>query len=421
MPLDYPSGMPPIISARFRPCSKMRRACLALGVLCCLASPVLAAGEDFASCLDRLKLAARGAGLPSGLVERVIGELSYQPRVIELDRAQPEFRRSFSAYYRVRVSPARIEQGRRLRAERRGLLERLQREYGVPGHYLLAFWGLETNFGGYLGKQPTLDSLATLACDERRSDFFRGEFLLAMRVLNRESLEPGQMRGSWAGAMGHMQFMPSSWYSYAVDGDGDGRVDLWASEADALASGANFLRSLGWQAGERWGREVLLPEDFDYSLTGADQQRSLADWRALGLRRADGAALPPGDLRASVLVPMGHAGPAFLAYANFRVIMRWNRSESYAISVGRLADRIAGAGVLAGRLPDVEYAPDSRTIGQLQARLDALGYDPGPADGIFGPATRAALRDYQQSIGRVADGYPDSETLAAAGLAIDQP
>jgi membrane-bound lytic murein transglycosylase B len=220
--------------------------------------------------------------------------------------------------------------------------------------------------------------------------------------------------------MGHMQFMPSSWYSYAVDGDGDGPVDLWGSEADALASGANFLRSLGWQTGERWGREVQLPADFDYAMTGADQKRSLDEWRALGLRRGDGTALPPGALPGSVLVPMGHAGPAFLVYDNFRVIMRWNRSESYAISVGRLADRIAGAGSLVADLPDIEFAPDSDTIRKLQARLGAMGYEPGPADGIFGPGTRAALRSYQQSIDRIADGYPDTATLAAIGVVSEQ-
>jgi membrane-bound lytic murein transglycosylase B len=372
--------------------------------------------QDFPTCLAGLKQAARSAGLPSALLDRVIDNLEFQPRVIELDRAQPEFRRSFSAYFKRRVTDARIEQGRRLRAEKRRLLERLTREYGVPGHYLLAFWGLETNFGGYLGKQPTLDSLATLACDQRRSDFFRGEFLLAMHVLNRESLEAGQMRGSWAGAVGHMQFMPSSYFAYALDGDGDGQVDLWGSEADALASGANFLNSLGWQRGERWGREVRLPDDFDYALTGRDRDRPISEWRAMGVRQADGRELPDAEMRGAILVPMGHSGPAFLVYRNFQVIMRWNRSESYAVAVGHLADRIAGAGGLTAPLPEVEYAPDAETVRQLQARLLQLGFEAGKPDGIFGPATRAAVRDYQASIGRIADGYPDNGTLAAAGI-----
>jgi len=394
----------------------------AAAMICLLGTWMQTAGAqstvDFPSCLAGLKQAARSAGLPSAMVERVIDGLEFQPRVIELDRAQPEFRRSFSAYFKRRVTEARIEQGRRLRAEKSALLNRLSREYGVPGHYLLAFWGLETNYGGYLGKQPTLDSLATLACDQRRSEFFRGEFLLAMRVLNRESLQAERMRGSWAGAVGHMQFMPSSYYAYALDGDGDGRVDLWGSEADALASGANFLNSLGWQRGERWGREVRLPADFDYALTGRDRDRPLSEWRAMGVRRADGGELPASAMRGAILVPMGHAGPAFIAYRNFQVIMRWNRSESYAIAVGHLADRIAGAGGLSASLPDVEFAPDAEIVRRLQAKLAQLGFEAGAADGIFGPATRAALRDYQASIGRIADGYPDDETLAAAGIAI---
>src|SRR5690606_7049335 len=194
--------------------------------------------------------------------------MEQQQRVLELDRKQPEFAQTFGQYLSTRVSDDRIRKGRAMYARHRAFLDQLTERYGIPGQYLVAFWGLETNYGGYLGNMPTLDSLATLACDPRRSDFFTTEFLTALRVMDREALQPGQMRGSWAGAMGHTQFMPSNYIRYAIDGDGDGRVDLWGSEKDALASGANFLSHLGWQRDQRWGREVRLPAGFDYTLTG---------------------------------------------------------------------------------------------------------------------------------------------------------
>lgn len=372
-------------------------------------------GPSFGACIENLQSVARDKGVPEPVVTEVLGGLTHQPRVIELDRAQPEFRQSFSAYLRARVSDARVQRGRALLTENRPLLSRLTREYGVPGHYLVAFWGLETNFGSYLGRMPTLDSLATLACDPRRSDYFTQELMTALQLLSRERLEPAGMRGSWAGAMGHTQFMPSAYMAHAIDGDGDGRIDLWRSEADALASGANFLAHLGWQRGERWGREVRLSEDFPYAESGLSTSASLERWRELGVRQADGSALPDADMQASVILPMGHAGPAFLVYSNFEVIMQWNRSQAYAIAVGHLADRIAGGGRLSASLPLVESAPSRKQILALQNGLLRAGFNPGEPDGMLGPATRAALRAWQQTTDRVADGYPDPETLAALG------
>jgi membrane-bound lytic murein transglycosylase B len=265
---------------------------------------------------------------------------------------------------------------------------------------------------------PTLDSLATLACDERRSEFFTNELMQALALLERESLSPAEMRGSWAGAMGHTQFMPSAYWLYATDGDGDGQVNLWRSERDALASGANFLAHLGWQKGERWGREVLLPANFPYAETGLNNCRPVAYWKDLGVRFANGTTIPNIDLEASVLVPAGHSGPAFLVYPNFHVILSWNRSEYYALAVGLLADRLIGAGPLV-RAPSTDEAALSRNaVENMQRQLNRLGFDVGEVDGVMGLMTQSALREFQASNGIIADGYPDRSTLCALSVKI---
>lgn len=375
------------------------------------AGPAMGQGDKFAACREALRERARTENLPSWIVDQVIPGLSHLPRVIELDRYQPEFTQTFAMYLHARLTPERIDRGRQLRQEYAGFLDGLTRQYGVPGQYLVAFWGLETNYGHYLGKMPTLDCLATLACDARRGDFFTEELMRALALLSRESLAPDQMYGSWAGAMGHTQFMPSAYIKYAIDGDGDNRIDLWKSERDALASGANFLARLGWRKEERWGREVLLPENFPYTQSGLTNRRPLSHWSSLGVRMANGSPLPAVEMEGSILVPAGHRGPAFLVYGNFDVIMRWNRSEYYALSVGLLADRIAGAMALS-RPPLLDEKPLSReTVVLLQNRLNTLGFDVGEADGVMGPATRAGLRSFQESAGLIADGYPDSETI----------
>ena len=380
-----------------------------------VAGAVSANAQDFPACIDALASQAEAAGVGErGL--SALRRVERLPRVIELDRRQPEFQQTFSAYLTSRVSATRVATGRLMLASYRPLLERLTREYGVPGRYLVAFWGLETNYGGYLGRMPTLDSLATLACDQRRRDFFTAELLTALKVLERERLDPETFRGSWAGAVGHTQFMPSTYANHAVDGDGDGRIDLWNSVDDALTSAADYLQGLGWQRGQRWGREVRLPDDFEYLRTGLEQRRPLADWRAMGVTTASGEPLPAGDFEAAVIVPMGHRGPAFLVYPNFEVILEWNRSQSYALSVGYLADRIAGGGGLVAELPDVEKRLAKAQVRRLQERLADLGFDPGEPDGLIGPATRGALRAWQSLNGKVADGYPDEATLRELGV-----
>jgi len=376
-------------------------------------SPLLRADEatDFGACVDSLKTRARAEGVSAAVTDQVLDQVRYVERVIELDRKQPEFTRSFAQYYNARVTQGRVDKGRALLQEHKVLLDKVYRATGVPPHYLVAFWGLETNFGSYLGKMAVPSSLATLACDPRRSEFFTIELLTALKIVDEGDVSAQQLVGSWAGAMGQMQFMPSTFARYAVDGDGDGRRDLWGSVADAMTSAGQFLQGLGWEPGLRWGREVRLPEGFDYTLAGRQTRKPLAEWVALGVRKAGDEPLPPLSLEASILVPGGAGGPAFITYENFHVIMRWNRSEFYALSVGRLAERISGGGKLRRPALDDGLRFTNELIMELQTNLKTLGFDVGEPDGVFGPQSRAALRGFQTSQGLLADGYPTLELL----------
>lgn len=375
-----------------------------------------AQAPDFSHCVASLQQKARAEGISEPVIKDVLGQVTYRQRVIAADRHQPEFTETFAHYLDQRVTTLRVLQGRALLAQHRPLLERLTRKYGIPSQYLLAFWGMETGYGHFFGKVPILDSLATLACDPRRSDYFTGQLMDALKIVDRGDVQPGEMQGSWAGAMGNFQFMPSVFLQYAVDGDGDGRRDLWNSLPDAMASAANFLQGLGWQRGLRWGREVRLPDGFPYYKAGLNQPRSLREWEGLGVRENDGSPLPGLNIKASLLVPSGHRGPAFLVYQNFNVIMRWNQSEFYALSVGILADRIAGAAPLRTPPPADEPRLTRDRVKQLQVTLKQKGYDSGEADGIMGPTTRDAIRAFQHRQGMVADGYPSRRVLDKLGI-----
>ncbi|MBU3020759.1 lytic murein transglycosylase [Aestuariibacter sp. A3R04] len=373
------------------------------------------ASDDFEQCKNNLSEQAVKAGISQELATQVFAEIRYQPRVIELDRNQPEFVQTFPGYYTKRVNDWRINKGRAMYTAHRELLTELSRKYGVPAHYLVAFWGLETNFGSYKGNMNVLDSLTTLACDERRSRFFTKELMTAIKLLDRESLEQSKMVGSWAGAMGHTQFMPSAYMHYAIDGDSDGKVNLWDSEKDALASAANFLFRLGWQPGYRWGREITLPDNFDYRQAGYKHKRPISQWNKMGVTKPDGTPIGNSEEPAFVVVPAGHNGPAFIAYHNFRIIMRWNNSEFYAIAVGKLADQIAGESGLVSPLPDLP-AYSRSDIMKLQAALNKLGHDVGKPDGIIGPATRTGIRQYQIDNNMIADGFPGLDVMKAIGV-----
>ncbi len=376
-----------------------------------VASIVATNKANFSQCLNEKKQQALNAGVKQSRVDQEFSQLNFIPRVIELDRSQPEFVSTFPNYFSKRVNEWRINKGREKLAEHRIFLKQLTTQYGIPGHYLIAFWGLETNYGGYKGKMSVLDSLATLACDKRRSEFFTKELFLALKLMDQHDLNRDMMKGSWAGAMGHTQFMPTTFSQYAIDGDNNGKIDLWNSEQDALASAAHFLWKLGWKPGLRWGREVLLPDNFDYKLANK-KVMTVAQWKALGIKAGNGDKLPNSNVEARLRVPSGHLGPAFLSYANFRTIMRWNNSEFYAIAVGQLANQVAGGGGLYAALPDLpNYSLVS--MAQLQRKLNELGIDVGGADGIMGPATREGIRQYQAMKGLVADGFPSTETFDA--------
>ncbi len=374
-----------------------------------------ACSENFSEWLEGLRQEARAKGISEAILHEALDDLHPIPRVIELDRRQPEFTQSFWRYLDARVTEGRIERGRMLLELHAELLDSIEKQYGVQPRFLVAFWGLETNFGDYLGSFPVIGSLATLAYDPRRSDFFRSELLAALSILDDGHITAKEMFGSWAGAMGQPQFMPSTFVRFAVDADGDGRRDIWHSLPDVFASAANFLSESGWQGDKTWGREVRLPPGFNLELTGLEIEKNLAAWQILGVRKINGNDLPRVNMKASLILPAGHAGPAFLVYNNYRTTLQWNRSDLYAIAVGHLADRIAGKSPLATVRPASEQRLSRNQVEKMQELLSAHGFDPGPIDGVIGSQTREAIKEFQRTAKLPADGHPTPELLEVLG------
>jgi len=317
-----------------------RAALLAIGMLGLAGLSGAAQGASFEAWLAGFREEAAAAGIRAATLDRALSGLEPIPRVIELDRSQAESRMTFTTYRERGLSPSRVERGRELYREHRDLLERVAADYGVQARFIVALWGIESTYGAYKGQYPVLGALATLAFDGRRAAFFRSELLKALQIADNGDIAPEDMTGSWAGAMGQSQFMPSSYLAYAVDYDGDGRRDIWNSLPDVFASIANYLAKAGWNDRYTWGREVRVAGSINGEMTGLDRQEPLRRWQALGVRRSSGRDLPMVEIDASLLHMDDGAGPAYLVYHNFRVLMAWNRSTYFALTVGELSDLI---------------------------------------------------------------------------------
>ncbi|MDF2074366.1 lytic murein transglycosylase [Pseudomonas mendocina] len=365
---------------------------------------------SFADWRRALRSEAIAAGIDAALFDRVFAGVTPDPAVLKADSSQPEFTRPVWEYLDGAVSSSRIGRGRVLLAQHSLVLQRIEQQYGVEAPILVAIWGLESNFGNNIGSHSVIRSLATLAYDGRRQGFWRVQLLAALQILQNGDVSSERMIGSWAGAMGQTQFMPTTYNQHAVDFDGDGKRDLWGSSTDALASAAHYLQASGWQRGQPWGFEVNLPNGFDYALADPDQRRTLAEWAELGVRplAPTGAA---ASARASLQLPAGHKGPAFLLLDNFRSILKYNNSTSYALAIGLLADNLLRPSEVKGQWPRGERQLGRSERVELQELLTKAGFDPGPADGIIGANTRKAIRSLQLQLNWPADGYPNGELL----------
>ena len=364
----------------------------------------------FAQWVADFRASARARGISEATLRSAFDNVQYLPRVIELDRAQPELTRTVWDYLENAVTPQRVAAGQDKLLQFRNETEAAASRYGVPPGILVAIWGMESNYGSNYGNTPTVDALATLGFEGRRGDWARAELLAALKILDNGDIARERMIGSWAGAMGQTQFLPSNFLAYAVDADGDGRRDIWGSMADVMASTANFLSRAGWQAGKPWGVEVRLPPGFDFGRADTAVRQSTGQWAAEGLRAVEGQQLPEFD-DGTILLPAGARGPAFLVGPNFRAILRYNNSTSYALAVGLLAQRLrGGSGVQASWPRDLVALTRSQLL-ELQTSLNQRGFASGTPDGVMGPATRDGLRRYQRSVGLPADGYPSMELL----------
>jgi membrane-bound lytic murein transglycosylase B len=390
---------------------KLGVACGMFGALLLVGGSAHTAEENFESWLDGIRVEVAGKGLAGGPVDDALARARHINRVIELDRWQPELTQTFWRYFDARITSERVAKGQANLRLYEPLLRQVYERYGVQPGVIMALWGLESDYGLSQGEFEVVYSIATLAFDSRRSSFFRLQLFALLELMRRGDVPP-DMLGSWAGAMGQSQFIPTTLRDYAVDFDGDGIRDLRDSLPDVFASAANYLAANGWNERASWGQEVWLdPAQFDYLETGLEFEKSVLEWQNLGVRNTSGGDLASSDLKASVLLPAGAKGPAFLVYRNFRSILRWNNSVLYALAVGHLSDRIAGGGPLAYQRPAEEVPISRYDVVEIQSMLTTLGFESGEPDGLVGEKTRRAIRMFQKSIALPADGYPDAGLL----------
>ena len=373
---------------------------------------IRAAAANFHNCLEGLWPLAARRGVSRRTFEAHIAGLEPDLRIMDLLDAQPEFTKSFWDYLDLLVSEERIAKGREILAQHRATFDAVEKTYGVDRHIITAIWGIESKYGTMIGERPVIRSTATLACVGRRQAYFRDEFLSTLEILHRGDVRPELLKGSWAGAFGPTQFMPTAFKRYAVDYDGDGRRDVVTSVPDVIASTANNLRKEGWITGQSWGYEVVVPQGFDYLMADRSRQLTMAQWEKLGVRRANGQPFPRSNDKAYLLVPAGVRGPGFLLLNNFRVIMKYNPAEAYALAIGHLGDRLRGGEPFAQPWPRQEPVLSRDERRELQELLVRKGFDPGEPNGRLGAKARAAVRDYQASVGLIPDGFASATILA---------
>ncbi|MDE3116160.1 MAG: lytic murein transglycosylase [Pseudomonadota bacterium] len=374
-------------------------------------TPAPDATAKFQAFVRDFRATALAAGIQPQTYDRSMAGISLNTHIQDLNLRQPEFSQPIWDYLDVAVSPKRVADGRAALAANDAMLSGIEARTGVPKAVLVAIWGLETNYGTLMGHYDMFEALATLGYDGPREALGQRELLAALKMEQAGPFKPEEMVSSWAGAFGQTQFMPTTWLAHAVDGDGDGKKDLWHSAADALASTAAMLAEGGWKKGEAWGYEVKLPANFPYAQSGRDTPQPLSHWRDLGVKTALGAPLPQGPDEGSIFLPAGARGPAFLLLPNFRAIMRYNAASSYALGVGLLADSISGLSGVVGTWPRDEEPLSRDDRMAFQRDLATLGYDAGKIDGMIGPKVSSALRAYQAARGLLPDGFPTHDLL----------
>src|ERR1700712_3058743 len=375
------------------------------------ASAIREAAANFSNCVASMWPDAARRNISQASFQRFTEGLTPDLRIMDLMDSQPEFTKSIWEYLDILVNDNRLAKGREILAKYKPQFDAVEKAYGVDRYVIASIWGIESNYSTQMGDRNVVQSTATLACVGRRQAYFKDEFLTALEILNRGDLQPEQMRGSWAGAFGGTQFMPTAFKRFAVDGDGDGRRDVVDNPADLIASTANNLKKDGWQTGQSWGVEVVLPQGFNFMLADKAKAMTFAQWQGKGLKRADGKPFPASNDKVYLLAPGGAAGPGFLMMQNFRVIMKYNPAEAYAMAIGHFADRLRGGPPFVQPWPRQERVLSRAERLELQQLLVQRGFYKGEPDGQLGGQTREALRGFQASIGAPADGFASSEVL----------